>query len=66
MPKYILKDTLATKQRGKPVYLNCICGIGPVYTEELSEAERFNSKQEAMQSPAYAHSLCFFEPEEIA
>lgn len=61
---FILEDSLETKKRQKPVYLKGISGIGPMYTESLDEAEKFNNKQDAMQSPAYSHPLCFFEPKD--
>ena len=62
---FVLQDSLATKTRGKPVYFEKITGIGPAYTEVFNEAEKFDSKMDAMQSPAYAHSMCFFEPVEV-
>lgn len=62
---FVLQDSLETKRRGKPVYLLKVTGIGPAYTEVLGEAERFESEREAMQSKAYIHPLCFFEPAEI-
>lgn len=65
MVKYVLQDSLATKQRGRPVYLNKITGIGPAYTEDLDKAEKFDSADDARQSPAYVHAMCFFEPEAI-
>ncbi|WP_348659045.1 hypothetical protein [uncultured Stutzerimonas sp.] len=61
---FVLKDSLETKKRGKPVYFGGMTGIGPRYTENLDEAERFDSKRDAIQSPAYVHPLCFFEPAE--
>lgn len=62
---FVLKDTHATKKRNKPVFLKCMTGIGPCYTESIDEAEKFKTEQDAMQSPAYYHSLCFFEPVEL-
>lgn len=64
--RYVLKCEIASKQRNKPVYYKQWTGIGPMYTECLNEAERFNSEQEAMQSPAYYHSLTCFEPHKIS
>ena len=62
---FVLQDSLETKKRGKPVYFDRMTGIGPMYTEDLSEAEVFATKHDGMQSPAYTHSLCFFEPVEL-
>jgi hypothetical protein len=59
---YVLEDSLETKKRGKPVYLECITGIGPAYTESEDKAEKFYSRLLAMQSKAYSHPMCFFEP----
>lgn len=63
--QFVLQDSLETKRRDKPVYLRKVTGIGPAYTESLDEAELFNTAHEARQSPAYAHPMCFFEPEAI-
>ncbi len=54
--KWILQDTLNKK------YFKKWTGIGPASTSDISEAEVFESKQEAMQSPAYTFSMTFFEP----
>lgn len=64
--KYLLKDTMETKYRGRPVYLKCNTGIGPAYTDDLAEAMIFDSKDEAVSNPAFLHSMCFFEPVELA
>ena len=63
---FVLQDSLQTKRRKKPVYLHYVTGIGPAYTDRLEEAEKFDSKVLAMESPAYMHSMCFFEPVEIS
>ena len=63
---WVLEDSLATKKRGKPVYFQCMTGIGPKYTEKVADAEKFKDQHSAYQSPAYCHSLCFFEPKEVS
>lgn len=63
--EFVLQDSLESKRREKPVYLGGMTPIGPCYTEELTQAQRFISREDAMQSPALFHSLCFFEPQEI-
>ena len=62
---YVLKDSFEAKKRNCPVYLKDMSGIGPVYTESLDEAKKFETKEDAMMSPAFNYSLCFFYPEEI-
>jgi hypothetical protein len=60
--QFVLVDSLETQKRGTPVFLHCITVIGPAYTEALNDAERFSSKEKAMQSPAFFNPLCFFSP----
>lgn len=62
---FVLQDSLETTRRHKPVYFCGMTGIGPKYTENKEDAEIFSSKQDALQSPAYANPMCFFEPVEI-
>lgn len=62
---FVLQDSLETKRREKPVYFGGMTGIGPKYTEDKEQAERFYTKQESFQCPAYVHPMCFFEPVEI-
>lgn len=47
------------------VYFKKWTGIGPMSTKDIEEAETFDSKEEAMRSPAYTFSLTFFEPIEV-
>jgi len=61
---FVLEDSLETKKRKKPVYLKGISDIGPMYTENLDDAVKFDNKQDAMQSPVYVHPLCFFGPKD--
>jgi len=61
--QFVLVDTLATKKRGKPVFFGGMSGIGPRFCEEFSSAIKFEDKNKAMESPAFSHSLCFFEPQ---
>jgi hypothetical protein len=64
MSKWILRETLASKRLGKPIYFQQMTGIGPMSTPNIEEAAEFETEQEAKQSPAYAFSLTFYEPEE--
>ncbi len=57
--KWILYDDNSKK------YFRKWTGIGPSCTSDISEAEVFGSKQEAMQSPAFTFSMTFFEPKQV-
>ena len=63
---FVLQDSLETKKRRKPVYFGRMTGIGPMYTEDINEAEKFDSRIDAASSPAMRHSLTFFEPVEVS
>lgn len=63
MSKWILRETLSSEKLKTPIYFKGITAIGPMSTPNLEQAQRFNSKQEAMMSPAYVHPLSFYEPE---
>ena len=62
---FVLRDDLETKKRGKLVYFEAMTCIGPMYTEKLDKAEKFDTEQDAMNCPAFINPLCFFEPYEI-
>jgi hypothetical protein len=62
---WVLLEEAQTKIRGKEIYFKGWIGIGPATTDDLSEAHRFDSKEEAILSAAYRHSLSFFEPVEV-
>lgn len=47
-------------------YLKGMSGIGPMLTDEVGEAERFEDRIEAAFSPAMKHSLTCFEPVDLA
>lgn len=40
-------------------------GIGPCATQKRGEAERFRTRKDAMQSPAYSFALTFYEPHPV-
>ena len=54
--EWILQDSMTKK------YFRKWTGIGPSTTEDIYEAERFETKEDAMRSPAYSFSFSFFEP----
>lgn len=62
MSAFVLKDKY---RDGRDMYFACWTAIGPACTPKLEEAQRFESAMDAMQSPAFTHSLTFFEPHEI-
>jgi hypothetical protein len=62
---WVLYEDFASEKRGKPVYLKCMTGIGPCTTTSLEDAQKFNSKDEALVHPAMLHMLSFFEPREV-
>lgn len=43
-------------------YLMCWTGIGPALTDDLEEAQRFESEQAAMDHPAFGFWLTFLKP----
>lgn len=57
--KWVLRNSLGGK------YFAKWTGIGPASTDDVSKAEVFASKEEAMISPAYTFSLTFFEPTKL-
>lgn len=64
-PAWVLREVVASKRLGKPIYFQKMTFIGPRTTADLSEAARFSTEQRAMLSPATWHALSFFEPELI-
>lgn len=64
-PTWVLVETFASKQRGRPVYFRTYTSIGPAATEDLAEAHRFDSREAAVASRAYSHVLSFYEPLEL-
>lgn len=57
MSKWILRDG--------DKYFKQMTGIGPMATTDIAEAECFDTKEEALQSPAMRFSLTFYEPLEV-
>ena len=62
---WVLLEEVQTKQQGKDIYFKGWTKDGPATTVNLEEAHRFDSREEAIPSQAYRHSLSFFEPVEI-
>lgn len=62
---WILVEELASKQQKRPIYFEKQTAIGPMGTADLDKAQRFDSKQAAMMTPAYMHALSFYEPQEL-
>lgn len=62
---YVLQCEVATAQRKRHVYFKQWAGIGPMYTEDINEAAKFDSEHDAMQSPAYPHAFTAFNPTKV-
>lgn len=61
--KYILAATyLSGPCKGQPQYFRAWTAIGPMATPKLEEAERFETEQGAMASPAYLHWSSSYQP----
>lgn len=60
--QWVLIEEPASKKEHKPVYFKCTTDIGPCSTPNLSEAAKFESRQEAVMSPAYVHPFSCYEP----
>lgn len=63
--EWVLRETLASERQGKPMYFWKWTTIGPMTTDKLDDAERFESKQLAMAHPAYSHYVSCYEPEAL-
>lgn len=63
--KYALKETLASKSRGKDIWYRFWTQIGPCCTDNTKQRALFKSRDEAMRSNAMSHSLSFFETVEL-
>ena len=57
-PAFVLRDTLASKKQGRPIYFQMPTRIGPCNTSNPRDAERFDTEADAKACPAYSHPLC--------
>lgn len=62
---WVLIETIATKQNNKPYYLLTQTAIGPATTVYVDHAQKFNTRQEAIQHPAFCFWLTDFQPFEL-
>jgi len=62
---WALKETLSSKKAKKDVWFRFQTAIGPCTTTDPSERALFSSRESAMNTQAYAHPFCFFEPMEV-
>ncbi len=62
--RFVLVERVSSNRSGHPVYLKCMTGIGPMCTSKPGEAQIFDSRDQAVASPAFAFALASFEPEE--
>lgn len=57
---FVLRETLATKKLGRPVFFQVQTRIGPCNTSNPRDAHHFPTEAEAKACPAYAHPLCSY------
>ena len=62
---WVLLDQALSESRRKRIFFKEWAGSGPVTTDDLNEAHRFDSEEEAKMSAAYRYSLNFFEAVEV-
>lgn len=58
---WVLKSLTGTEKVGKPLYFDKMTGIGPMTTPMLNRAQHFDTKEEALRSPACSHSLSVYD-----
>ncbi len=63
---FVLRETLASRSRGKSIFFCRMTGIGPMNTASIDEAARFDTREDALLSPASRHLLSFYEPEPLS
>jgi hypothetical protein len=62
--QFILREVVASKSYGKPLWFKQMTGIGPMTTPDPDEAARFPTEEAAARSPACLHMLSCYEIEE--
>src|SRR5258708_4616981 len=60
---YVLRETLASKLQGKPLYFEKMVGSIPLCTGDMREAAKFGSEVEAIASPARRFAFATFRAE---
>lgn len=65
MPRYALKETLASRQQGRDLWFKSMTAIGPCAATNIDERATFASLESAKMCPAMFHGLSFYEPVEI-
>lgn len=60
---YVLREVIASKRRGRPVWFKQMTAIGPMTTADPSERAVFPTEDAARQCPAMWHALAFFDVE---
>lgn len=65
MPSYALREALASERAGHDKWFKQMTAIGPMTTSVSAERAVFDSRQTAMQSPAYRHMLSCYEVVEV-
>ena len=62
---WVLREDFQSERQGKEIYFRCMTEIGPSTTDSIDEAEKFDTKLDALQCLAIRHTLSFFKPHEI-
>ena len=62
---WVLLETKQTRDQGKSIYFKGWSGTEPVTTDDVSEAEQFISRVQAVISPAFRHWQSSFVPVEV-
>jgi hypothetical protein len=62
---WMLEEPLATEKQGKPIRFAKMVPIGPMSSAEPEEWATFETKEQALRSPAVAHMLTCYEPIEV-
>lgn len=60
---YVLRETIASKRLGKPIWFQQMTGIGPMTTANPGMAAIYATKQDALASPAMRFALTMFSVE---
>jgi hypothetical protein len=58
---FALRETLATKKRGKDIWFRFWTQIGPCRTDKEGERALFKDEDDAKHCSAYVHPLSFYE-----
>ena len=58
---FVLVEKLTSVSREAPIFLRYVHEIGPVLTDDYDLAAKFDSRMDAIDCPAYYHTLTSFK-----